>query len=532
MISYFSTIKVLAKAFVVLLLAIPFTQANCQTNLTSAKPRIIITADPELDDNNSLIRLILYSSDLQIEGLVYNSSQFHWSGDGKGTKWFVPGREYDRFGMNECPCTSWRWTEGERFIHDIVEAYEKSYSNLKIHNPNYPDPEKLESVIRYGNIEFDGDFSKDTPGSELIRELILDDKPGQLFITAWGGASSIARALYTIKRDFEFTNDWENIQAKINRKVILLPSGDQDDTFASYILPNWPNIEYRQFRQAPNYGYGAQIRATPENSPYLTSAWMKENISDRGPLGELYRVWGDGKQMVKGDKVDYFGFAGYTNEQLKEMGYFVWMPVQEKGSWLGEGDNHTFMNMLGNGLRAFENGTFGGWGGRVIKATQAEAIPGMGSSGSADDMAASLSNQNRAQTDLEPFPNYFPDAQRDFAARMKWAVTPNFQDANHAPVIQAVGPLTLMASPKQKIKLHVNTTDPDGDEVMVKWNQTPVSGNDVQVSFSQSEGKNTELIIPENAKPGQTIHVIASATDGGSPALTSYQRIIIRIKEQ
>lgn len=259
---------------------------------------------------------------------------------------------------------------------------------------------------------------------------------------------------------------------------------------------------------------------------------MKENISDRGPLGELYRVWGDGKQMVKGDKVDYFGFAGYTNEQLKEMGYFVWMPVQEKGSWLGEGDNHTVMNMLGNGLRAFENGTFGGWGGRVIKATQAEAIPGMGSSGSADDMAATLSNQNPAKTDLEPFPNYFPDAQRDFATRMKWTVTPNYQDANHAPAIQVEGPLTLMASPKQKIKLHVSTTDPDGDEVSVKWIQTPVSGNDVQVNFSTAEGKNTELIIPENAKPGQAFHVIASATDGGSPALTSYQRIIIRIREK
>ncbi|MFN3588666.1 MAG: nucleoside hydrolase-like domain-containing protein, partial [Spirosomataceae bacterium] len=40
----------------------------------AVKPRIIITADPELDDNNSLIRMILYSSDLQIEGLIYASS--------------------------------------------------------------------------------------------------------------------------------------------------------------------------------------------------------------------------------------------------------------------------------------------------------------------------------------------------------------------------------------------------------------------------------------------------------------------------
>ena len=41
-----------------------------------------VYADPELDDNNSLIRLLLYSSDLTIEGLVYASSQFHWKANG------------------------------------------------------------------------------------------------------------------------------------------------------------------------------------------------------------------------------------------------------------------------------------------------------------------------------------------------------------------------------------------------------------------------------------------------------------------
>ena len=51
----------------------------------AVKPRVVITADPELDDNNTIIRAILYSSDVRFEGLVYVSSQFHWRGDGKGT---------------------------------------------------------------------------------------------------------------------------------------------------------------------------------------------------------------------------------------------------------------------------------------------------------------------------------------------------------------------------------------------------------------------------------------------------------------
>ena len=72
-----------------------------------------------------------------------------------------------RFGLDKCPCESWRWSPDEKFIHDAVDAYEKVYPNLKIHNAKYPRPEDLKSKIRYGNIEFDGDFSKDTPGLKI-----------------------------------------------------------------------------------------------------------------------------------------------------------------------------------------------------------------------------------------------------------------------------------------------------------------------------------------------------------------------------
>src|SRR5215831_19689867 len=89
--------------------------AGAQSSNEQSRPRIVITCDPELDDNNSLIRFLLYSDGLQVEGLVYASSGFHWKGDGKGTKWFVPGREYNRFGLDTCPCTSWRWRKDEKF---------------------------------------------------------------------------------------------------------------------------------------------------------------------------------------------------------------------------------------------------------------------------------------------------------------------------------------------------------------------------------------------------------------------------------
>ena len=47
--------------------------------------------------------------------------------------------------------------------------------------------------------------------------------------------------------------------------------------------------------------------------------------------------------MVKGDRADYFGMSGYAPEQLKQMGYLVWLPLQPKGSFLGEGDNLHFL---------------------------------------------------------------------------------------------------------------------------------------------------------------------------------------------
>ena len=498
-----------------------------------ARPRIVITADPELDDNNSLIRFLLYSDGLQVEGLVYASSAFHWKGDGKGTKWSVPGREYNRFGLNLCPCESWRWDKNEHFIHAAVDAYAKVYPNLKIHDANYPTPDELRSKIRYGNIEFDGDISRDSPGSDLIRSLILDDKPGKLFITAWGGQSTIARALKSIQDQYENTNTWEQIKKKVSRKVVLLPSGDQDDTYAGYIKPNWPDIEYRQFHLGPNYSYGAQLRARSEDSIYMTAAWMKKNITDRGPLGALYRVWGDGKQMVKGDIMDYFGITGHTNDELRKMGYIVWMPVQPKGSWLGEGDDATFMDMPGNGLRAYEQGSYGGWGGREIVEQPAGNMFFQTGDTSSKAMAAALTvstAQGNKAAGAVAYPDFFPAAQNDYAARLKWSVTPGYANANHQPVIKIEGPLNIMASAGEKIRLTGAVSDPDKNAVSVKWWQFQSGTYPGKITINNADSSQAQIEIPKDAVSGQTIHIILEATDNGTPVLTSYQRVVITVR--
>ena len=517
--------------FIVMAICLCVNTAKAQSPNAQSRPRIVVTADPELDDNNSLIRFLLNSCDLNVEGLIYASSGFHWKGDGKGTKWYVPGREYARFGLDTCPCTSWRWAKNERFIDDAVEAYEKVYPNLKVHNANYPLPAVLKSRIRYGNIEFDGDFSKNSPGSDLIKSLMLDDKPGKLFITAWGGQSTIARALKSIQDEYGNTTQWEAIKKKISRKVVLLPSGDQDDSYAKYIKPDWPDMEYRQFSGGPNYSYGAQLRAKPADSVYLTAAWMKENVSDRGPLGALYRVWGDGKQMVKGDRMDYFGLSGYTNQQLRKMGYLVWMPVQPKGAWLGEGDDFTFMNMLGNGLRAYEAGSYGGWGGREPVGKQANPFSMPAGDTSQQAMVSALSSATeRLNKSANAYPDFFPAAQRDFAARLKWSVTPKYSGANHAPVAQIEGPLNVLASPGETIRLNGAVSDPDNDKLSVKWWQFQVGTYPGTISIPDAGTAQVKVLVPKDAIAGQTIHIVLEVTDSGSPSLTTYQRVIITVK--
>jgi len=473
------------------------------TRDTPPLKRVVVTTDPELDDNNSLLRFLLYSTDFKVEGLIYASSGVHWKGDGR-TEILKPPAEAARRNMNPCPCKSWRWAEGERFVHDAVEAYEQAYPNLKVHDARYPAPASLRSVIRWGNVEFEGDISKDTEGSDLIKTLLLDDRTEPVYLLAWGGASTIARALKSIKDQYVATPQWPTIKAKVSRKAIVQSFGDQDGTVVGYLKPEWPDVEFRQMA-TQTYGYGARAVVLPEDQVYLGAQWTRDHISRQGPMGARYRVWGDGKQMVKGDVFDHFGFAGRTDDQLKAMGYVVWTPVREAGSWISEGDTSTFMNLLDNGLRGHEHASFGGWGGRD-------------------------------QPDAGPNPQYasarfFGVAQRDLAARFQWSVTPAFRSANHPPVVHLKGKGDREVRAGATVELEGLATDPDGDALRFRWwryadADTYADTQPTPDLFSQV----ARFTVPADARPGDTLHLILEVTDDGEPALTRYQRVILVVK--
>lgn len=505
-----------------LMLVVAATVASAQ------KPRVVVTTDPELDDANSLVRYLLYSSDFRTEGLIYASSQFHWKGDGTGRKLSVPNREYSRWGLNLCPCESYRWAPGEHFIDSAVATYAQVYANLRVHNPNYPTPAELQSKIRWGNVAFDGDITQDTPGSDLIKALLLDDDPGPLYLLAWGGQSTIARALKSIQSQYAGTPEWPAVYQKVSRKAILSPSGDQDGTYATYIHPHWPDIRILPAGVGGvPLGYEAHTTVSATDSVYYSTDWTRENISSHGPFGALYRVWGDGKQMVQGDMFDYFGLSGYTAEQLKARGYIVWTPPRPKGAFLGEGDTFTYLNLIDNGLRGV------GWGGHGATegatATGQRPLPQI-TINSYDDLLRLQEMAGARPRPPSPDPDFIPAAQNGFAARLLWSVTPTYAGANHEPRVSVRGSSTVAARSGETIRLAGRTSDPDGNAVTVRWWQwREVSTYPGKVSFSNPTALATSVQVPPDAVPGQVIHLVLEAADNGTPALTSYQRVVVTV---
>jgi hypothetical protein len=539
--------------------AAPADSATAQSNYLETppgkKPRVVITADPELDDNNSMIRYILMSDGYKTEGLIYASSQFHWAGDGTGKTLNVPGREYNRNGLNLCPCTSWRWNPKERFIDDILDAYEKVYPNLKVHSQGYPTPAELRSKVRWGNVQFDGDMEKDTDGSNLIKSLLLDSIDEPIYLHAWGGQSTIARALKSIEEQYRTTPPWSAIRAKVISKAVIHPSGDQDNTAANYIRPNWPEIRYGNGGGAGGAGlsYNAQGNAADADKIYYSAAWMEENVSSKGDFGRLQRVWGDGKQMVKGDKFDYFGESDRTAEQLQKEGYIVWTPPRPKGEFLGEGDTGTFLSLLDNGLEGWRQENrrnphvyqtagatnivpFGGGvapaGGEVPAgggAGPAGTARGTGTPGAPGPGSGAGAGRGANATPRQPS-RFLCPLMHDLAGRMTWAVTPKYADANHYPTVTLKN-ASLSGQPGEVVNLGVATKDPDGDKVSVKWWRFENNGTYTgAMTLDTSEGPTTSFRIPSDAEPGDTIHIIAEANDNGTLSLTRYARAVVTVK--
>jgi hypothetical protein len=494
-------------------LALTAATAGAHGRTDSTKPRTVVTTDMEQDDYASLIRYLLYTDDLDTEGIVYTSGRFHWAGDGKGTLFFLPGREYTT------PQTSWRWTGTSTIQDKALKAYAQVYPNLRVHDRDYPSPAQLLSKVKVGNIDFEGEMDHDTPGSDLIKGLLLDRDRRPLYLQAWGGTNTIARALKSIADQYQASPRWPQIKAEISRKAVILASGFQDLTYQDYIAPQWPDIRvedlsagYSTWGYNCNFGGRGNVRGLPADRQYFQGAWIKANI-EIGPLGSLYRSWLDG-QAMPGDPLDIFG-----DPALAPKG---WCPPLAPYDFLSEGDDVAYMPLLHTGIEAPENPALGGWGGRV---TQVTASPNLWKlvSTEKDPAGADVAGYTTLR--------WAGAAQNDFAARMQWTLTPWYRAGNHAPYVAVLGARDQTVRPGRTIALRGVGLDPDRDRLSFQWWQYREEGTyPGQVAIAAPGRAWTTVTVPAEAQPGQTISLILQVTDDGQFPLTRYARVLLHVR--
>jgi hypothetical protein len=411
-----------------------------------ARPRIIATTDGEIDDRCSMVRFLLYANEWDIEGIIYCSSKFHW----KGHNW-----------------------AGEKWIERDIDMYAKFYDTLRTHALGFPTPKQLKAVTFVGNIDRVGEMTKVTPGSQRIVKILLDDKPGPVYLQAWGGTNTIARALKTIAEKHP------DQVAKVTKKAIIYIILDQDKTFRQYIEPNWPGLQVLgSFRQFACIAYSWDRKIPRELHKYYDRAWMQENIlSGHGPLCARYEH-------------------------------------HSKKGFRSEGDSPAFMHQILVGLRSLEHPGYGGWGGRFVREGRGRKSTWRGARDDGDVN--------------KPIWRWSEAFENDWAARADWCVKKRDQ-ANHPPKVKLVGSPDRTAKPGEKITLSAEgSSDPDGDKLNYKWwRYDDVDTAGAKIEITGSDKSAASFTVPD--EPGKTIHIILEVTDDGDPPLTRYARVIVKV---
>jgi hypothetical protein len=231
--------------------------------ISTERPRLFVLTDicNEPDDEQSLIRLLVFSSDYEIEGLVATTSV--WLRDR-----VVPER-----------------------ILATLDAYADVLPMLSRHKDGFPGAEQLRSVVAAGHAGFGRSAYADrsiSSGAELLIAAAQKDDPRPLWVGVWGGASVLAEAL-------ERAPDPE----KLARKLRVYSISDQDDA-GLWLRTRFPELFYivspstideKDYHKATWTGISGDRwykNAPGADFSTVSDAWLAENIQSKGPLGALY----------------------------------------------------------------------------------------------------------------------------------------------------------------------------------------------------------------------------------------------------
>ncbi|MBA2114653.1 DUF1593 domain-containing protein [Bremerella alba] len=266
--------------------ACPLLAAETQT----PRPRLLVLTDVggDPDDQQSLVRLMVYANQFRLEGLVASAS---------GT----PGELKKAIVQPQ-------------LIREIVNAYGQVRPNLARHESNWPEAAELLACIKSGNPQRGRKHigeKHDTEGSRfLIEKIDSGTQDDRLNIAIWGGQTDLAQALWRVKHD----RSEREFQAFV-QKFRVYDIADQDG-IAQWMHDEFPGMFYILSKAPP----GQDKRQAVFRGMYLTGdqsltsrKWIEENIRSQGPLGKLYptKTWTSPNPhgcLKEGDTPSWFFF--------------------------------------------------------------------------------------------------------------------------------------------------------------------------------------------------------------------------------
>ena len=480
------------------------------------KPRVIITSDLEIDDMNSFIHQCLFFNEIDLVGVVVSGSFCHFTGDGvhmqKEVMDHIQNREEGALEMTSFRPQPLDWLPN-LWTNEYAEAYEFLSQNAE----GYPTPEYLVSITKIGNVQFEGDVREDTEGSDWIKAAILDDDERNLYILSWGGFNTVARALLSIYEEYAETEQWDAVYEKVCNKVLISGNG-QDWTFNDFVAPKYPDLVLAH-GNCGYAGYSAALNAQSDALYTFQAPWLKENIKfNHGSLMSIFKTVNDG-QHIDGEE-DKYQF-GETN--------IVYDKEYNDYDFIAEGDSSGIIGLFsgGFGLRGFENGAFGSYGGRYgyTKANGEDAgylstLPGG---------VVPTAYINPETNNIEKYNPYLLDLQLEWAARADWCVN-TYENCNHAPIVTAEEK-DFAVQPGETVTLKVSVSDPDGDTLLTAWSVDPTGG--IYTAFNEeffkwtAEGTNVEFTVPEDAVAGDCFQINLRVRDDAPAVMTRYAQFMI-----
>jgi hypothetical protein len=269
------------------------------------KPEVIILTDigGDTDDEQSLVRLLLYSDMLDLKAICVTSRLEH--------------------GQDIKP----------ELVYSQIEGYREVYSNLLLHSSEFPSPYYLESIVKEGQ----GDQSImgegfDTEASDFIIS-VIDSSEGLVHIAVWGGLRELAQALWKVQE----TRTQEEVD-QFCSKIQVHSIGDQDN-YRDWILDNFRALKFIANGFAWRSGGGVRP-ISAFRGMYLTGdvtmqngEWVKENIHGHGPLSDAYPLHGHGTDgMKEGDTPSFLGLIANG------------LNVPEKPEWGGWGGRYRLLS--------------------------------------------------------------------------------------------------------------------------------------------------------------------------------------------